>query len=188
MIANWNGVIERLRADLSAKGIRLPERPIFDSHWHSCFDGAAYLIFAHAPHTALARDANGSVTVWRAEDRLLSVAQQHRIEAALAALPQPAAPTASALGSEALQADARAEPPNTPTFAESWLRAVLAAGPVASVDVRQRAVANGFAWSAMRGAARRLGVVARRSGFGPRGAWRWELVDVLTPQPPQQRP
>jgi hypothetical protein len=186
MVANWTITIDKLRADLHVKGFRLPEQPAIDGRWHRCPDGA-YLIFAQVPHIALARNA-AHVTIWRADDRLLSVGQQQRIDVALASLPFAELHVEAASTARDLRPSYPPSTPHSDLSTDAWLRAILSAGPVASVEVRQQAAASGLAWSAARRAARRLGVVARRSGFGPRGAWRWELVDVLTLQLQQHRP
>ncbi len=59
--------------------------------------------------------------------------------------------------------------------AETFLKALLADGPMAAKDVKEAAEANGLAWRTVRRAQKALGVKVARSGFGPEGQWTWSL-------------
>lgn len=59
--------------------------------------------------------------------------------------------------------------------AEDWLLDALAAGPVATEDLRRRARADGLAWRTVERARSALKLKARRCRFGAGGLWAWEL-------------
>ncbi len=63
--------------------------------------------------------------------------------------------------------------------AEEFLRAVLAAGPVPSKEVKLVATEEGISESALRRAKEALGVVSQREGFGPSGRFLWTLPEAL---------
>jgi len=60
------------------------------------------------------------------------------------------------------------------TEAETFLRDVLAAGPVASQDVKKQGVFERTLWRAKAA----LGIRATRHGFGGAGGWFWELPAI----------
>lgn len=72
--------------------------------------------------------------------------------------------------------------------AAAVLADILAAGPVAANEARRQARAAGVADRTTDRAKARLGVVARRSGFGPGGSWLWALPPHTPPAPPIDRP
>jgi hypothetical protein len=51
MVANWNGLLGRLQAELLTAGIVLPDQPVIDGRWHLCADGA-YVMFVQMPYLA----------------------------------------------------------------------------------------------------------------------------------------
>lgn len=59
--------------------------------------------------------------------------------------------------------------------AETFLRALLADGPMPARDVKEAAGANGLAWRTVRRAQKAAGVKVSRSGFGAHGQWFWSL-------------
>lgn len=67
----------------------------------------------------------------------------------------------------------RAAPQSDEAYA--WLAQVLAKGPVPTVEIQQRARADGVSWRTVERAKDRLGVRSRRHGFGDAGRWAWEL-------------
>ena len=87
---------------------------------------------------------------WEAEPVLATAAEMLSAE--------PATPSASKL-------DAAAE----------WLRDELASGPVSQAELERLARESGHTWGTIRRAKRRLGVEARKDGFGGAGGWIWEL-------------
>jgi hypothetical protein len=78
--------------------------------------------------------------------------------------------------------------------AEEWLRDVLSAGPVLSVEVKEQVAAAGLSWATVRRAQGSLGVRPTKAGgrFGGDPRWYWELprspegahlpLKVLTPE------
>jgi putative DNA primase/helicase len=67
--------------------------------------------------------------------------------------------------------------------AESLLREMLGAGPVAHGDIKRAASANGVAEVTLRRAKATLGIAAVKNGM--KGGWRWKLPD--TPPKPAHR-
>lgn len=59
--------------------------------------------------------------------------------------------------------------------ASTFLRSLLAEGPIAVSDIKREATAAGLSWGSVRRAQTALGIVARKSGFGGTGRWEWEL-------------
>ncbi|ANX03405.1 AAA family ATPase [Immundisolibacter cernigliae] len=59
--------------------------------------------------------------------------------------------------------------------AEAWLRDALAAGAVASKELKHLARADSVAWRTIERAKKALGVMARKHGFGDEARWSWEL-------------
>ena len=64
-----------------------------------------------------------------------------------------------------------------PAIAEAaeWLSSVLREGPQPAVDLEQRAKIDGIHERTLLRAKQRLGIVARREGFGTAGQWVWQL-------------
>ncbi len=56
---------------------------------------------------------------------------------------------------------------------EWWLREILAEGPRPSAEVRELALAEGFAWKSIRRAQSQLGIKPFKKGYG--GGWCWGL-------------
>ena len=83
---------------------------------------------------------------------------------------------------------AEAEGKNSRTAGEdagSFLRELLAFGPVSAKEIKAEAEAAGLAWATVRRAKDRLGIRPRReaaagTGFGGDGRWVWELPKVFT--------
>jgi hypothetical protein len=63
--------------------------------------------------------------------------------------------------------------------AESFLRELLADGPVAQKEVQAKATAAGFAMRTVERAKDALGVRSQRRGFGPGSSCLWELAGVV---------
>lgn len=59
--------------------------------------------------------------------------------------------------------------------AEEWLQGALAAGPVASKELKRLARADGIAWRTVERAKKSLGVRARKHGNDAKAWWVWEL-------------
>ena len=61
--------------------------------------------------------------------------------------------------------------------AEEWLRDVLSAGPVPSIEVKDQAASAGLSWATVRRAQGSLGVRPTKAGgrFGGDPRWYWEL-------------
>jgi hypothetical protein len=64
-----------------------------------------------------------------------------------------------------------------PAIAEAaeWLSSVLREGPQPAVDLKQRAKTDGIHERTLLRAKQRLGIIARREGFGRAGQWIWQL-------------
>ena len=62
---------------------------------------------------------------------------------------------------------------DTRTMEKTWLRDLLGAGPMATTAVKAEAKAAAFNWRTVQRAANDLGMITRKSGFGP--DWEWEL-------------
>ncbi len=67
--------------------------------------------------------------------------------------------------------EAEADPEDESQDATSWLRDLLADGPISVKEVRRHANDAGFAWRTMGRARQRAGVVSRRAGFGETTTW-----------------
>ena len=65
--------------------------------------------------------------------------------------------------------------------AETFLTALLAAGPVEQVEIQRRAAAQGIAYRTVERAKGLLGIVSRREGFGPGSTVLWEFPNVDAP-------
>ena len=67
-----------------------------------------------------------------------------------------------------------------PAIAEAaeWLASVLQEGPQPAVDLKHRAKSDGIHERTLLRAKHRLGIVARRQGFGPAGQWAWQLPNA----------
>src|SRR5262249_42150203 len=82
---------------------------------------------------------------------------------------------------EAMAAAGESEVPRR-SVAETWLREILADGPMASANVRREAEAAGLAWATVRRAADAISVVVLRvGGIGAAGEWQWSLSDDTIP-------
>jgi putative DNA primase/helicase len=78
---------------------------------------------------------------------------------------------------EALAANGGERQPRKADIAADWLRAELAAGPVASEELQAGAKAAGLSWATVRRAGDAIGIIVRRDGFGAGGQWAWALPD-----------
>jgi hypothetical protein len=58
---------------------------------------------------------------------------------------------------------------------DTWLQAFLAGGVKPAAEVMNAGTAAGFSKDQIRRAKHRIGVVARREGFGVDGGWFWKL-------------
>jgi putative DNA primase/helicase len=63
------------------------------------------------------------------------------------------------------------------TAAADFLRALLAAGPMAASKVYAEAQGSGLSQASIRRAKKALGVIVKREGFGRGGEWIWSLPD-----------
>ena len=70
---------------------------------------------------------------------------------------------------------------------DDWLRAVLAAGPVPSKDLKRLATDEGHAWRTVQRRAKALGVVMARSGFGAALTSTWGLPSPIRATEPHSR-
>jgi hypothetical protein len=59
--------------------------------------------------------------------------------------------------------------------AAEWLASALRDGPQSAVNLKQRAKNDGVHERTLLRAKQRLGIIARRQGFGPEGLWTWQL-------------
>ena len=71
----------------------------------------------------------------------------------------------------ALLNDAEADPDDTGQDAASFLRELLADGPMPTKTVRKEADDAGFSWRTIQRAMRRAGVESQRQGFGMPALW-----------------
>lgn len=78
-------------------------------------------------------------------------------------------------------AEAQGEEVEERRDAASWLRQLLAGGPLAVKDIKRQADDAGHAWRTVQRAMRIVGVESRRDGFG--GAALWRLVNRAKPVP-----
>jgi len=67
--------------------------------------------------------------------------------------------------------------------ADTWLRDVLAAGPVQVRELKSAVRAAGLAWRTVEEAKHRLGVETDRVGYGASGRWYWRLPDATQAAP-----
>ncbi len=75
-----------------------------------------------------------------------------------------------------LAAPASAEDRGDLADAAGWLRGRLADGPAPAKEVAREAAAQGISGMTLRRARARLGVSARRSGYGAEGRWEWSAA------------
>jgi putative DNA primase/helicase len=85
--------------------------------------------------------------------------------------------------SDLLAPEATVDEASTLDEARSFLRSLLAAGPVNTADIYAAATQAGISQPTLRRAKRHEGIVARRHGYGAGGAWRWSLVEVPPREP-----
>jgi hypothetical protein len=62
--------------------------------------------------------------------------------------------------------------------AAEWLQSVLREGPQSAVELKRLAKTDGLHERTLLRAKQRLGIVARREGFGPQGRWTWQLPEA----------
>jgi hypothetical protein len=62
--------------------------------------------------------------------------------------------------------------------AAEWLQSMLRDGPQPAVELKRLAKTDGLHERTLLRAKQRLGIVARREGFGPHGRWTWQLPDA----------
>ncbi len=63
------------------------------------------------------------------------------------------------------------------TVAADFLRALLAAGPMAASELKAHAEGSSVSWASIRRAKTSVGVRARREGYGGDGGWLWGRRD-----------
>lgn len=88
--------------------------------------------------------------------------------------------TAAALLATAGDDDARSERDD----AKTWLRDVLADGPLSAKEIFRLAAQAGIAERTLKRAKRELGIRSQRSGFGREGGYSWGLDDGAGDAPP----
>ncbi len=64
-----------------------------------------------------------------------------------------------------------------------WLRDVLSNGPIPSVDVKERAEADGFKWRKIQDTKNLIGAKATREGFSSSGRWVWHMPNARDDSP-----
>jgi hypothetical protein len=64
------------------------------------------------------------------------------------------------------------------TEAAEWLQSALRGGPQSAVELKQLAKNDGLHERTLLRAKQRLGIVARREGFGLHGKWLWQLPNA----------
>jgi len=183
MIAHWSPHLAELRADFRRFGVELPPAPVVDGRWHrGC--GGHYLLHMRLPLLAMCCADGGQPQVWRNDDRLQSLSQQHIVTAAVGQYPGVAglcrAEPSSNIGSriDAPVADTHVQsamPTRALAKAQAWLRTALAGGPATAVQIQSLAAQQGLSLATLRRAAAALDVSATRHGFGPGGGWTWRL-------------
>jgi RecA-family ATPase len=74
-----------------------------------------------------------------------------------------------------LVAEATDQERGNTTDTEEWLRSLLEGGPQDAAEVKVQARNAGFSWRTVERAKERIGVRAKRRGFGAAGVWQWKL-------------